>query len=41
MAQPISNRQIVEKIIGKVDNHIVLKSEMEVMYMQYMANNQF
>ena len=41
IAQPLSNRQVVEKIIGKVDNHVVLKSEMEVMYLQYMANNQF
>jgi peptidyl-prolyl cis-trans isomerase SurA len=41
VAQPLSNRQVVEKIIGKVDNHVVLKSEMEVMYLQYMANNQF
>jgi len=40
-AQPVSNRQVIDKIIGKVDNHIVLKSEMEVMYLQYMANNQF
>lgn len=40
-AQPVTNRQVIDKIIGKVDNHIVLKSEMEVMYLQYMANNQF
>lgn len=39
-SQPISNRQVVDKIIAKVDNHIVLYSEMEVMYLQYMASNQ-
>jgi peptidyl-prolyl cis-trans isomerase SurA len=40
-AQPVAQKQVLDKIIGKVDNHIVLRSEMEAMYLQYMASNQF
>ncbi|HEX8546711.1 MAG TPA: peptidylprolyl isomerase, partial [Cytophagaceae bacterium] len=31
--------QVVDKIIGKVDNEIILKSELEVLYLQYLSNN--
>ena len=31
--------QVIDKIIAKVDNEIVLKSELEVMFLQYLSNN--
>ena len=39
VAQPIQG-QVIDKIIAKVDNHIVLLSELETNYQQYIANNQ-
>lgn len=35
----LSYSQVIDKIIAKVDNEIVLKSELEVLYLQYLANN--
>ncbi|HEY8402731.1 MAG TPA: peptidylprolyl isomerase [Cytophagaceae bacterium] len=34
------NAQVVDKIIAKVDNQILLKSELEMSYLQYLASSQ-
>lgn len=42
IAQPLVNKgQVIDKIVAKVDNHIVLKSELDATALQYMAQQQF
>lgn len=42
IAQPLASKgQVIDKIVAKVDNHIVLKSELEATALQYMAQQQF
>ena len=37
---PHLKAQVIDKIIGKVDNEIILKSEIELAYIQYLAGGQ-
>lgn len=33
-----ANAQVVDKIVAKVDNHIILKSELEIAYLQFLRS---
>ena len=40
MTQPVPQSFILDKIVGKVDNHILLKSEVDIAYLQAVGSGQ-